>query len=80
MAIVLVWTEAFFSQISPATAASLSADRETSKILNPARASWWAYSLPIPSDAPVTRAQLPLGPNERSYRYKTTGQHTAHKE
>lgn len=53
--------------ISSVRVVSLEAVRETRTMLNPARASWSAYSLPSPSEAPVTIAQLPLGPNERSY-------------
>jgi hypothetical protein len=36
-------------------------------MLKPFAASCKAYSLPIPSEAPVTTAQLPLRPNLESY-------------
>lgn len=51
-----------FEEISEASASSLEAVRETRRTLNLRAASWRAYSLPIPSDAPVMTAQLPLGP------------------
>lgn len=46
---------------------SLEAVREIRTRLNPFWASWMAYSLPIPSEAPVITAQVPFGPYVRSY-------------
>ena len=41
--------------------------RETRTMLKPFAASCKAYSLPMPSEAPVTTAQLPLRPNLESF-------------
>lgn len=69
MARILVLADGFDEVISLETASSFSIERETRTMLKPARASWREYSLPIPSEAPVTIAQLPLGPNDRSCVY-----------
>ena len=63
MARTLVLMPAFLVSISEASASSLDCVREMRTMLKPLRASWRAYSLPMPSEAPVTTAQEPLGPN-----------------
>lgn len=42
--------------------------RETRTTLKPLAASWMAYSLPMPSLAPVMTAQVPFLPNLESCR------------
>ena len=58
---------AYLCSISEARVESLEAVREIRTRLKPFWASWMAYSLPIPSEAPVITAQVPLGPYVRSY-------------
>lgn len=53
-------------EISEARASSLDAVREMRRRLNFWRESWRANSLPMPSEAPVTMAQLLGGPKVRS--------------
>lgn len=59
---------AYLDSISEARAESLDSVRETRRTLKPFEASWRENSLPMPSEAPVTSAQEPLGPNLRSWR------------
>jgi hypothetical protein len=54
--------------ICEARDSSFEAVRETRIRLKPFFASWRAYSLPMPSEAPVMTAQEPLGPKEESCR------------
>lgn len=54
--------------ISWARASSLDWVREMRRMEKPARESWSANSLPMPSEAPVTMAQDFLGPKLRSWR------------
>lgn len=58
---------AYLDSISEARAESLDSVRETRRTLKPFEASWRENSLPMPSEAPVTSAQEPLGPNLRSW-------------
>src|SRR3954447_14281946 len=67
MARVLVCTLGYCLVISSDRAVSFEAVRDTRTMLNFDLASCNANSLPRPSEAPVTTAQLPGGPNERSY-------------
>ncbi len=54
-------------EISWARASSLDLVREMRRMEKPARESWRANSLPIPSEAPVTMAQELGGPKVRSW-------------
>lgn len=65
MASTFVWI-LYFASKSEARASSLDLVRETRRMLKPRAASWEAYSLPMPSEAPVTTAQLPFWPNFES--------------
>ena len=70
MARISTWTEAEeVVLICEARASSFEAVRETRMRLKPFRESCRAYSLPMPSEAPVMTAQEPLGPKEESCRF-----------
>lgn len=66
MAMVSIWMEERFDCIVFATSSSLDLVREARIKLKPLAASCAANSFPRPSDAPVTTAQEPMGPNEES--------------
>src|SRR4051794_11797317 len=73
MARILVSRPGYFCSSSAASASSFDCVRETRTTLKPFAASCEANSLPMPSEAPVTTAQVPFLPYLRSCRETRLG-------